>query len=147
MSDSDSDVDSDSISDSSNAPSDDDDAADDAADDDEEDDDSSMTVRELYNQLRANDPRLLANYSKFDLSNYIAGYSETESIEVFQALKENTSVKHIRLWIDAYTTEAAAEYVESSLTLQTLQLSVDELEDYQEICEMVSLYSLRRALS
>jgi uncharacterized protein (DUF849 family) len=52
----------------------------------------SLAVRELCNQLRANDPRVL---STFITSNSLGVCSEPECSEVFQALKENTSVKHL----------------------------------------------------
>jgi hypothetical protein len=55
---SDTDSDAESISDSSNVHSDDD-------DDDDGDDEALLTVRELCNQLRANDPRLLGYASVF----------------------------------------------------------------------------------
>jgi Ran GTPase-activating protein (RanGAP) involved in mRNA processing and transport len=91
----------------------------------------SVAVRELCNQLRANDPTLLPHAPhSFMLINYIHNCSESECIAVFQALKENTSVKHIDLWflfVRDYTKRSAlviAEYVESSNTLQTLDLNV-----------------------
>jgi hypothetical protein len=144
MSDADSDIE--YISDSSNAHSDDDvdddvddvdddvdvddDDVDDVDDDDvddvdDEDDEISLAVRELCNQLRANDPCLSAHGPISVLSNDTYGYSEAECIEVFQALEENTSVKDIRLWINTMTQSsvlAAAEYVQSSQTLRTLCL-------------------------
>jgi hypothetical protein len=56
----------------------------------------SVAVRELCNQLRANDPQLLHRSSTLCLADYTSRYSnETECIAVFQALEENTSVKHI----------------------------------------------------
>jgi hypothetical protein len=112
---SDTDSDAESVSDSSNAH--------DAAGGDEAL--ISIAVRRICNQLRANDPRLLDD-SWFDLS-YLAGFFEAASIKVFQALKKNTNVKHVRLGLHYYTkssAEAAAEYVESSKTLQTLELWV-----------------------
>jgi hypothetical protein len=93
---SDTDSDAESISDSSNAHVDYD-------DDDDGDDEALLTVRELCNQLRANDPRLVDYASVFDPYNYIDDCSEAESIDIFQALKENTSVKHIRLWMNDYS--------------------------------------------
>jgi hypothetical protein len=67
----------------------------------------SVAVRELCNQLRTNDPRLLANDFRFDPFENIADFSEDEYIEVFQALKENTSVNHILLWLPVYTKSSA----------------------------------------
>jgi hypothetical protein len=133
---------SDSISDSSNAHVDVD-AGDEAL--------ISVSVRRLCNRLRANDPRLLDDRHDddvFDPSHHMQGYSEAEIIEVFQALKENTSVKNVALSLNDYTkstAEAAADYLESSKTLQTLELWVNEVERSQEIREMISV--LLRALS
>jgi Ran GTPase-activating protein (RanGAP) involved in mRNA processing and transport len=111
----------------------------------------SLAVRELCNQLRANDPRLLANDPDpfFDLSRYRFGGAEAECIAVFQALKENTSVKHIRLWrLHDYTKRsslAVAKYLESSQTLQTLDLGGDIYRYYQDMSMVISV--LLRALS
>jgi hypothetical protein len=120
-----SDVDSeaDLISDSSSGHSD-------QHDDGGEDSSILPAVRELCDQLRANDPRILDRNSSFVPFKYrheINGseYSEAERIEVFQALKENTQVKHIRLFLQGYTkrsAEAAAKYLESSQTLQSIDL-------------------------
>jgi Ran GTPase-activating protein (RanGAP) involved in mRNA processing and transport len=90
----------------------------------------SSAVRELCNQLRANDPSVLTNRA-FYISYYDDDYigrqnSEAECIAVFEALKENTSVKCIdfdKLFDGMYTKSSvlvAAEYVESSTTLQAL---------------------------
>jgi Ran GTPase-activating protein (RanGAP) involved in mRNA processing and transport len=142
MSDTNSDLVSDSISDSSNTYSDDDDSYDDST--------SSSAVRELCNRLRANDPRFAANGSVFELYNHMTG-SEAEFIAVFQALKENTSVKHIAftMLFEQHNIKrsvlVAAEYVESSKTLQTLDLSVGRFHDSHEGREMISL--VLRALS
>jgi Ran GTPase-activating protein (RanGAP) involved in mRNA processing and transport len=132
------DSDADSISDTSNTHID-------AGDDDSL---ISSPVRELCNQLRANNLPILDNYSIFAPSNFISHLSEAEWIAIFQALKENTSVKHIdfsMLFRRHHTKKSAltaAEYVESSKTLQTLNFgfSVEVPE-----CEMVSV--LLRALS
>jgi hypothetical protein len=111
----------------------------------------SVGVRRLCNQLRANDPSVLPHNYVFTPSHHLRLCSVNEWIEVFQAIKENTNVKHIRLSLSDYTkrhAEAAAEYVESSKTLQTLHIWVyddDDVEDYQETREMVSI--LLRALS
>jgi hypothetical protein len=86
--------------------------------------------RELCDRVRANDPRILNHEdSLFEVSSHIRGYSEAEGIAVFQALKENTSVTHIDFSMlfeqDNYTvrsTLVAAEYLESSKTLQVLDL-------------------------
>jgi hypothetical protein len=105
----------------------------------------SVAVRELCNQLWTNDPHVLANASVFVPFNYICDYSEAECIAVFQALKENTSVECIdfdRLFDGKYTKSSAlvaAEYVESSKTLQTLDLSVRARERSHEVREMISL--------
>jgi Ran GTPase-activating protein (RanGAP) involved in mRNA processing and transport len=116
---SDTDSDPDSISDPSNAH---------INDDDDGDDDSSISsaVRVLCDRLRANDPRVVGYGSVFVPFEYRCEHSECERIEVFQALKQNTSVKCIRLWLHGYTqrsAEAAAKYLESSQTLQTLTLN------------------------
>jgi Ran GTPase-activating protein (RanGAP) involved in mRNA processing and transport len=111
----------------------------------------SSAVRELCDQLRANDPRVLADDSVFELNNYIMDCSETECIAIFQALKENTSVKHIdfrRLFGGQYSKRSvlvAAEYVESSKTLQTLNLNIGLHQYSCEVREMISL--VLRALS
>jgi sulfur carrier protein ThiS len=107
----------DSISDSTNA----------RVDDGGGDEASSISsaVRELCHQLRVNDPHVLAYDFVFVPFDYHDEYSEGERIEVFQALKENTSLKHIRLWLNSYTkssVETAAKYLESSKTLQALNL-------------------------
>jgi hypothetical protein len=63
--------------------------------------------------------------------------SIAECIAVFQVLKENTSVKHIAfsMLFKRYYTErsalAAAEYVESSKTLQTMDFSVGLYQFYR----------------
>jgi Ran GTPase-activating protein (RanGAP) involved in mRNA processing and transport len=134
---SDTDPDADSISDASNNHS-----ADDAL--------ISSAVRKLCDQLRANDPRIS---STFETSNYISGCSEAEYIAVFQALKENTSLKHIAfefgvLFERQYTERSAlvtAEYVESSKTLQSLCLSYGYPQYSHEVSEMISI--VLRALS
>jgi hypothetical protein len=81
--------------------------------------------------------------------NYVASCSEAEYIEAFQALKENTSMKHIRLWLHDCTeryAEAAAEYVESSTTLQTMELLLYDRQYYQEN-PVITSSLLLRALS
>jgi hypothetical protein len=88
----------------------------------------SVGTRELCNQQWANEQCLLDGDSRFVPSDYIAGCSEAECIEVFQALKENTCVKHISLTLGERNSTkryafVAAEYVESSKNLQTLDLS------------------------
>jgi hypothetical protein len=89
--------------------------------------------------------------SVFKVSNSIGDYSEAAFIAVFQALKENTSVKHIDIMLFEwrnYTERSAlvaAEYVESSKTLQTLDLSIYRYQFSHEVCEMLS--TLLRALS
>jgi Leucine-rich repeat (LRR) protein len=117
-----------------------------------------VTVRELCDRLRANDPRVLTNsggdsvFIPFNQDgDYVEGYTEAEFIAIFQALKENTSVKCIdfdRLFDGDYTKSSllvAAEYVESSKTLQTLDLSVRCHEGSHEVREMISL--ILRSLS
>jgi Ran GTPase-activating protein (RanGAP) involved in mRNA processing and transport len=136
----DTDSDADSISDSTNAQSDDD-------DDDGTEASISPAVRVLCNRLRANDPRMLA-FIPFDYEDQPIQYSEGERIEVFQALKENTSVKRInfRLFEGDYTKGsacAASKYLESSQTLQTIHLTTGEY--YQELPTVISL--LLQALS
>jgi Leucine-rich repeat (LRR) protein len=140
MSDTDSDVD--SLSDGSNAHS----------DDDDDDDGVQIGFRELCDRVRANDPRILSYNSVFIPSGYISRYSEAEGIAVFQALKENTSVKHIDFSMlfeqNNYTvrsTLVAAEYLESSKTLQTLDLGYGRYQYPREVGETISL--LLRALS
>jgi Ran GTPase-activating protein (RanGAP) involved in mRNA processing and transport len=141
------DSDSDSISDSSNAHSDVLDAGGYEAL-------IPTDVRELCSWLRANDPRVLNYGSVFELLFDVGGCNgdDAGSIEIFQALKENTSVKHIdfRIFFEPYFTTgkrtrlAAAEYVESSKTLQTLDLNTS-CYVYPQDCEMLS--TLLRALS
>jgi Ran GTPase-activating protein (RanGAP) involved in mRNA processing and transport len=134
---SDADCNADSISDASNAHSDDEDDGSEAI--------ISPAVRELCDQLRANDPRVLRHSSTFVPSKFLRGSSEDECIAVFQALKENTSVKRIkfeRLFERHYTERAASlieEYVESSKTLQRLYLSFGGYLYSNEGHEMISL--------
>jgi hypothetical protein len=141
---SDTDSDANSISDSSNAHSYDD-------DDDDGDEDSmiSFGVRALCDQLRANDPRVLDHNSVFVRFQCGGQDSECERIEVFQALKENTSVKHIRLWLHGYnksSTVAATKYLESSKTLQSIQFGYDGY--YQELPAVISLlFSYKHCLA
>jgi hypothetical protein len=68
--------------------------------------------------LRANDPRVLADDSVSELINYITDYSEAECTE--------------------RSATAAAEYVESSKTLQVLALSVSCYHYSHEVREMTS---------
>jgi Ran GTPase-activating protein (RanGAP) involved in mRNA processing and transport len=142
---SDVDSDADSISDRSNAH---------ISDDDDGDEPSwiSSTARELCNQLRVNDGRVLENdpeyNSVFVPFKYSGEYSEDERIAVFQALKENTSVKCIRLAPHKFTkrsAKAAAKYLKSSKTLQTLHLDDSPYQNPHERREMISI--LFRALS
>jgi hypothetical protein len=87
------------------------------SDDGDEDYSISRAFRVLCNQLRVNDPRVLAHDSFFVPFPSIPGCSEGEQIKVFRALEENTGVKNIRLWTHTFTkssAEAAAEYLESS---------------------------------
>jgi hypothetical protein len=145
---SDAESDAESISDSSNAHVDD-------GGDDGGEALISVAVRRLCNQLRANDPRVLGDNSSFAPLRYITGYSAAEYIAIFQALKENTSEKHIDFTqFKLHCTKrsalvVAAEYVESSKTLQTLDLWVDGFEGSQEMRqEMLAVISvLLRALS
>jgi hypothetical protein len=91
---------------------------------------------------------ILDNDFIFAPYNFLRRFSEAERIAIFQALKENTSVKHVDFSmlfqfhhpkISALT---AAEYAESSKTLQTLDFGFsDEVSE----CEMISV--LLRALS
>jgi Ran GTPase-activating protein (RanGAP) involved in mRNA processing and transport len=136
------DSDADSISDASNAHS----------DDDDHDDGDQITVRKLCDRLRANDPRVLNYDSVFELISSMRNFSEAECIAVFQALKENTSVNHIDFSMlfdqDNYTERCAAvaaEYVESSKTLRTLDLSYGRHQYSHEGYQMISL--VLRALS
>jgi Ran GTPase-activating protein (RanGAP) involved in mRNA processing and transport len=108
----------------------------------------SGAVRNICNLLRANHPELLAFDSVFIPSYHMEGYSEAEYIEIFQALKEHTHVKNIRFWLHDFTknyAEAVAEYLESSHTLQTLDIWFDAVERSQEILAAVSV--VLRALS
>jgi hypothetical protein len=128
---SDADSDPDSISDSSNAH----------VDTGGGDSSISSAVRVLCDRLRANDPRVLAHDSFFVPIESHGEYSEGERIQVFQALKENTQVKRIRLWSHGYTkssAEAAAKYLESSQTLQTIRLRCYG-GYYQELPVVISL--------
>jgi Ran GTPase-activating protein (RanGAP) involved in mRNA processing and transport len=117
----------------------------------------SVAIRELCLQLRANDPRILRHGSSFifpqfpgyfESSRHLSGCNEAEYIEVFQALKENTSVKHIEFTLcRGHCTKrsalVAAEYLESSKTLQTLHVGYHF--HFQELSAALSL--LIRALS
>jgi hypothetical protein len=109
----------------------------------------SVAVRKLCDQLRKNDPRALYHNSTFP-THRTTGYSEAGYIAVFQALKENTSVKRIdfrMLFEGNYTKRSAlvaAEYVESSKTLQTLDLDYCRYQ-YPRDREMLS--TLLQALS
>jgi hypothetical protein len=109
----------------------------------------SPAIRQLCNQLRANDYS-----SRFIPSHFLRGCTEAECIAVFQALKENTSVKHIAFEfsmlfeLNNYTERSAlvtAEYVESSKTLQSLGLSYGHHQYYDEGHKMISI--VLRALS
>jgi Ran GTPase-activating protein (RanGAP) involved in mRNA processing and transport len=136
---SDVDSDADSISDSSNAH---------ISDDDDGDEDSSISpaVRVLCDRLRLNDPNVVSHDSFFTPFRSEREYSVAEWIAVFQALKKNTSVKHIRLWLHGFTKRSAniaAKCLESSKTLQTIDLCYDEF--FQELPSVISL--LLRALS
>jgi hypothetical protein len=116
--------------------------------DDDGDADSSISpgVRVLCVRLRANDPGVLDADSGFVPLQYQGEYSEGERIEVFQALKENNQVKHIRLWLHGYTkisAEAATKYLESSKTLLAIDLCYGGY--YQEFPKVISL--LLQALS
>jgi Ran GTPase-activating protein (RanGAP) involved in mRNA processing and transport len=109
----------------------------------------SVAVREFCNRLRANDPDILDGKRVFKASNILRGKTEAECIEVFQALKENTSVTRIDLSTLYVCTErsilVAAEYVESSKTLQTLEMSDSGNYFPHEASKMIS--SVIRALS
>jgi Ran GTPase-activating protein (RanGAP) involved in mRNA processing and transport len=103
----------------------------------------SVAVRELCNELRANDPRLLGQSFTFKPHQYISNYSEAECIAFFQALKENTSVKHIDFIVfqghyTARSALAAAEYVESSKTLKTITLWYGHY--FQEVPMIISAF-------
>jgi Ran GTPase-activating protein (RanGAP) involved in mRNA processing and transport len=113
----------------------------------------SVAVRELCLQLRSNDQHILRHISSHVFTNYTSGYfesshyicdcNEAEYIAVFQALKENTSVKHLEFILSERSALFAAEYLESSKTLQTLHLGYDQ--HFQELPAAMSL--LLRALS
>jgi Ran GTPase-activating protein (RanGAP) involved in mRNA processing and transport len=149
MSDTHLDSDVDSISDSSNAHSDD-------YDDDDIDDEAFISANawQLCKQLRANDP-MLCNDSVFAPFSQIAEeygdeYSGDQEINILEALKENTSVKHIdfTLFRGHYTSKsalAAAEYVESSKTLQIMDLSISRDKYYRGVRGMIKV--VLRALS
>jgi hypothetical protein len=105
-------------------------------------------VRELCNQLRANDPSLSHSFP-FPIKSC---YSEAECIAIFQALKENTSVKHIDFMPFGrdYTERlalAAAEFVESSTTLQTLDFGLRPYDLYGAPGNAVFVSLLLRARS
>jgi Na+-transporting NADH:ubiquinone oxidoreductase subunit NqrE len=79
---------------------------------------------------------------------YHCASSEVERIEVFQALKETTSVKCIRLSLVKrnYTkrsAEVVAEYLESSRTLQKIAFFLAVCRSSHEICEMMISVFLR----
>jgi Ran GTPase-activating protein (RanGAP) involved in mRNA processing and transport len=90
--------------------------------------DSSISshIRELCNRLRANDYA----YGSFQFvpSRYISGCSQSECTAVLEALKKNTTMENISfsmLFKRRYTkrfASVAAEYVETTKTLQTLNL-------------------------
>jgi Ran GTPase-activating protein (RanGAP) involved in mRNA processing and transport len=104
----------------------------------------SVAVRELCNRLRANDPGILEEDPTFELMHHLEWCSEAECIAVFQALKENTSVERIcfsSLFERQYTERSAlviAEYMESSTTLKTLDLSYGRHGYLSEGHEMTS---------
>jgi Ran GTPase-activating protein (RanGAP) involved in mRNA processing and transport len=135
-----SDVDSeaDSISDSSNAHSDDDLMSwsftySDAGDFEE----ISPAVRELCDRLRVNDPCGLAE----DFIPFNYNRSELDWLAIFQAVKENTSVKRIYLWSHEHTkksAEIAAKYLESSKTLRKVNLNYGGYS--QESPAVISLF-------
>jgi Ran GTPase-activating protein (RanGAP) involved in mRNA processing and transport len=154
---SDIDSDADSISDSSNAHSDD-------SDDDDNDGGvgggvgggggigDQLIHRDLCDWVRANDPRILNHNSVFELIRHIGGCSEAEFITVLQALKENTSVKHIdfNMLFESHmfterSTLVTAEYLESTKTLQVLDFGYAFYLYPREVGETVSC--LLRALS
>jgi Ran GTPase-activating protein (RanGAP) involved in mRNA processing and transport len=105
-------------------------------------------VRDICNLLRSNDPRVLDRDSVFVPSNYVPDCF----IAVFRALKENTIAKHIDLsmlfergFYSKRSALAAAEYVEFSKTLQTLDLNENCRDFSHEAIEMTSPFL--RALS
>ena len=111
----------------------------------------SVDVRELCNRLRANDPRVLGEDNVFIPYNYITHYlySEAECIALFQALEENTSVQHVdfsmffeRHNYNKRSALVAAAYLESSKTLQTLNLGVIPNQLFQEEHEVHEKISL-----
>jgi hypothetical protein len=105
----------------------------------------SSAVRELCDQLRANDPHVVDEGNIFEPSHYKSHYSEAECMALFQALKENSSVKRIvfSMLFDYAKRYAlvAAEYVESSKTLQALELGCWRYQYSREVCEMILLSS------
>jgi Ran GTPase-activating protein (RanGAP) involved in mRNA processing and transport len=110
------------------------------------------SIREtICNWIRVNDPRLLNETSVFVPFKFQPGYTEAECIAVFQALKENTSVKHIDLSLlfqphnSKRSTWVAAEYLESSKTLLILDLS-DNLDHFSH-AEFEKISIVLRALS
>jgi Ran GTPase-activating protein (RanGAP) involved in mRNA processing and transport len=117
---SDTDSDADPISDTSNTQVDHDDGA--------EAFPISPNIRVLCDRLRSNDSRVLNSISVFTPFKFQGDNSEGENVAVFQALKQNTSVKHIGLWSNGYTkrsAKAAAQYLASSQTLQKLHMWYD----------------------
>ena len=100
----------------------------------------SSDVREICNRLRAQ--RILSSSS--DVYEIHPRRSQVEVIEIVKALEENISVNHVRFQLDYFAKIALiaiAKYVESSKTLQKLDLRVSHC--YQS--EMISV--LLRALS
>jgi Ran GTPase-activating protein (RanGAP) involved in mRNA processing and transport len=113
----------------------------------------SSRIREMIcHWLRVNDPRIFTPHSSaFIPFKFQPGYTEAECIAVFQALKENTSVKHIDLSLlfqphnSKRSTWVAAEYLESSKTLQTLDFN--ENIDHYSHAEFEKISIVLRALS
>jgi Ran GTPase-activating protein (RanGAP) involved in mRNA processing and transport len=111
----------------------------------------SPAVRELCDWLRANDPRVL-DHDSFcvPFNKYKGKYSEGERIEVFQALKESTSVKRIRISPNQFTqssAEAAAEYMKSSKNLQAIDLHSDPYTQVSPAVMSLLLRALSRSTS
>jgi hypothetical protein len=91
-------------------------------------------------------PSLLFNFLQYTdatRSTGCYGYTEAESIAVFRALEENTNVKHIDyVLFERHCTQryalVAAEYLESSKTLQSLYSDYDRY--FQELPAAIPLF-------
>jgi Ran GTPase-activating protein (RanGAP) involved in mRNA processing and transport len=100
----------------------------------------SSAVRELCNRLRAGEKGFSTDSVPFRI---MRKRSQAEVIEFLKALEVNTSVKHVRFKLEDFTKISAiaiVKYVESSKTLQKLDLSFDPCHhDWQKRSEIVDV--------